>query len=114
MVFVEASKGHASNEAAPQMSSQKVRDSTVSNQQEHHNCKQRLVFVGKFLPFDLRDFWQDDIVDEIWPELDRSNHGYKHKRNADDWKNDHWNKFEVPLKTKQNIEQDQGENVVNK
>mmetsp|Transcript_29423 Transcript_29423/g.68401 ORF Transcript_29423/g.68401 Transcript_29423/m.68401 type:complete len:294 (-) Transcript_29423:206-1087(-) len=117
---LQARKGHASDEATPEVRAQQVRDQGVDHQEDDLQEEQQLVLLQADSPPTCqasirpaqRSLWNDDSVDHLRPELHGQYHAEEHERNANDGCQDHLEQVELPTEAEKDIEQDQGQNVV--
>mmetsp|Transcript_61191 Transcript_61191/g.189564 ORF Transcript_61191/g.189564 Transcript_61191/m.189564 type:complete len:513 (+) Transcript_61191:77-1615(+) len=116
---LQASEGHTSDEAAPQVRAQQVGDHGVGNQ--HHDLRQeeRLVLLQPHPPqacgalvAALGNLWHDHTVDDLGPELHSRNHGTEHEGDANDGCKHCLEQVEVATQAEQHVEQNQGKDVV--
>mmetsp|Transcript_14924 Transcript_14924/g.37123 ORF Transcript_14924/g.37123 Transcript_14924/m.37123 type:complete len:388 (+) Transcript_14924:122-1285(+) len=113
VVLIQTGKRHARDETTPEVGAQEVGGCRVDHQHDHHHQEKHLILRADLGARGLRRHTgQDELVDELGPELHSAIHGDQHEGDSDDGRNDHGEEVKLPPEAEQYVEQDEGEDVV--
>mmetsp|Transcript_3008 Transcript_3008/g.7695 ORF Transcript_3008/g.7695 Transcript_3008/m.7695 type:complete len:345 (+) Transcript_3008:232-1266(+) len=113
VVLIQTGKRHARDETTPEVGAQEVGGCRVDHQHDHHHQEKHLILRADLGARGLRRHaGQDELVDKFGPELHSTIHGDEHEGDSDDGRNDHGEEVKLPPEAEQNVEQDEGKDVV--